>query len=162
MPNFSSLAHLEVPEKFVWWVGGWGLQSHFHGQPNRCVEVRIGWGFDNKDNNNTFNRVLPHLKLSLLGTLLSQMISNGMKIVKTGYQKENMRMQLTHIFTSFCRENLKRKFVFFCLEDFRIAHHSVKKFSNIAKLKRLRDCSTVDHKRIKEPIYSAGKIKHAG
>ena len=22
MPNFSSLARLEVPEKFVWWVGG--------------------------------------------------------------------------------------------------------------------------------------------
>ena len=40
MPNFSSLARLEVPEKFVWWVGGgWGLQSHFHVQPNNCVEV---------------------------------------------------------------------------------------------------------------------------
>ena len=26
MPNFSSLARLEVPEKFLWWVGwvGWG------------------------------------------------------------------------------------------------------------------------------------------
>ena len=50
MPNFSSLARLEVPEKFVWVVGGgWGLQSHFHVKPNRCVEVRLrlGWGFDN-------------------------------------------------------------------------------------------------------------------
>ena len=24
MPNFSSLARLEVPEKFLWVVGGWG------------------------------------------------------------------------------------------------------------------------------------------
>ena len=48
MPNFSSLARLEVPEKFLWVVGGgvgWGLQSHFRGQPNRCVEVRVRLGF---------------------------------------------------------------------------------------------------------------------
>ena len=48
MPNFSSLARLEVPEKFLWvgggWVG-WGMQSHFRGQPNRCVEVRVRLGF---------------------------------------------------------------------------------------------------------------------
>ena len=36
MPNFSSLARLEVPEKFLWW-GGWGVQSHFRVKPNRCV-----------------------------------------------------------------------------------------------------------------------------
>ena len=49
MPNFSSLARLEVPEKFLWWVGwgGWGLQSHFHVKPNRCVVLCWGWGFDN-------------------------------------------------------------------------------------------------------------------
>ena len=48
MPNFSSLARLEVPEKFVWWVGGgWGLQSHFRVKPNRCVVLCWGWGFDN-------------------------------------------------------------------------------------------------------------------
>ena len=42
MPNFSSLACLEGPEKFLWWVvGGWGLQSHFHVKPNCCVEVRV-------------------------------------------------------------------------------------------------------------------------
>ena len=46
MPNFSSLARLEVPEKFVW-VVGWGLQSHFHVKPNRCVVLCWGWGFDN-------------------------------------------------------------------------------------------------------------------
>ena len=46
MPNFSSLARLEVPEKFLWWVG-WGLQSHFHVKPNRCVVLCWGWGFDN-------------------------------------------------------------------------------------------------------------------
>ena len=45
MPNFSSLARLEVPEKFVWWVvGGWGLQSQFRVKPNRCVEVRVRAG----------------------------------------------------------------------------------------------------------------------
>ena len=40
MPNFSSLAGLEVAEKFLWgWGGvGWGgLHSHFHVKPNRCV-----------------------------------------------------------------------------------------------------------------------------
>ena len=49
MPNFRSLARLEVPEKFVWggvgWGGGWGgLQSHFHVKPNRCVVLRLGLG----------------------------------------------------------------------------------------------------------------------
>ena len=46
VPNFSSLARLEVPEKFLWvggWWVGWGLQSHFHVKPNRCVEVRLGF-----------------------------------------------------------------------------------------------------------------------
>ena len=51
MPNFSSLAGLEVAEKFVWGVGGggWGgcLHSHFHVKPNRCVVLCWGWGFDN-------------------------------------------------------------------------------------------------------------------
>ena len=49
MPNFSSLAGLEVAEKFVWGVGGggwgsggWGgLHSHFHVKTNRCVEVGV-------------------------------------------------------------------------------------------------------------------------
>ena len=43
MPNFRSLARLEVPEKFVW---GWGgdLQSHFDVKPNRCVVLRLGLG----------------------------------------------------------------------------------------------------------------------
>ena len=46
MPNFSSLARLEVPEKFVWGgMGGWGgLQSNFHVKPNRCVVLRLGLG----------------------------------------------------------------------------------------------------------------------
>ena len=52
MPNFSSLARLEVPEKFLWvgggWVG-WGLQSHFSVKPNRCVVLCWGWGFDNNN-----------------------------------------------------------------------------------------------------------------
>ena len=48
MPNFRSLAHLEVPEKFLWGVGwggggGGGLHSHFHVKPNRCVV--LGFGF---------------------------------------------------------------------------------------------------------------------
>ena len=49
MPNFSSLARLEVPEKFLWvgGVGGWGgvVQSHFIGKPN--LVLRLGWGVDN-------------------------------------------------------------------------------------------------------------------
>ena len=47
MPNFSSLAGLEVAEKFLWVVvgGEWGLHSHFRVKPNRCVEVRLGLGF---------------------------------------------------------------------------------------------------------------------
>ena len=51
MPNFSSLARLEVPEKFLWvgggWWVGWGMQSHFRVKPNRCVVLCWGWGFDN-------------------------------------------------------------------------------------------------------------------
>ena len=48
MPNFSSLARLEVPEKFLWGGGGgWGVHSHFRVKPNRCVVLCWGWGFDN-------------------------------------------------------------------------------------------------------------------
>ena len=43
MPNFSSLARLEVPEKFLW--VGWVVQSHCIVKPN--LVVRLGWGFDN-------------------------------------------------------------------------------------------------------------------
>ena len=45
VPNFSSLAGLEVAEKFVWGVGlgvgVWrgGLHCNFHVKPNRCVEL---------------------------------------------------------------------------------------------------------------------------
>ena len=47
MPNFSSLAGLEVAEKFLWGGGGgWGgLHSHFRVKPNRCVEVEVRLGF---------------------------------------------------------------------------------------------------------------------
>ena len=52
MPNFSSLACLEVPEKFLWvgGLGGWGgvVQSHFIVKPNHVL--RLGWGFDNFQN----------------------------------------------------------------------------------------------------------------
>ena len=45
MPNFSSLAGLEVAEKFLW-GGGWGgLHSHFHVKPTVvlcCVGVGVG------------------------------------------------------------------------------------------------------------------------
>ena len=50
MPNFSSLARLEVPEKFLWVGGGWGMHSHFRVKPNRCVVLCWGWGFDNNMN----------------------------------------------------------------------------------------------------------------
>ena len=53
MPNFSSLASLEVAEKFLWGGGvgvGWGgLHNHFHVKSNRCVVLCWGWGFDNVD-----------------------------------------------------------------------------------------------------------------
>ena len=45
MPNFRSLACLEIPEKLCWVGGvGGGLQSHFHVKPNRCVVLRLGLG----------------------------------------------------------------------------------------------------------------------
>ena len=48
MPNFSSLARQEVPEKFLWGgVGGWGLRSHYIVKPN--LVLMLGWGFDNMD-----------------------------------------------------------------------------------------------------------------
>ena len=43
VPNFSSLARLEVPEKFVW-VGG-VCKVIF--MVNPTVVLRLGWGFDN-------------------------------------------------------------------------------------------------------------------
>ena len=51
MPNFSSLAGLEVAEKFLWGGvgggGGWGgLHSDFRVKPTRCVRLSWGWGFD--------------------------------------------------------------------------------------------------------------------
>ena len=47
MPNFSSLARLEVPEKFLWEVGGWGGVCKFIFMSNPTVVLRLGWGFDN-------------------------------------------------------------------------------------------------------------------
>ena len=49
MPNFSSLAHLEVPEKFLWWVvvGGWGGVCKVIFMSNPTVVLRLGGGFDN-------------------------------------------------------------------------------------------------------------------
>ena len=48
MPNFSSLAGLEVAEKFEWgvgWVGvGWFAQSFYcQTQPLCCVVLRFGF-----------------------------------------------------------------------------------------------------------------------
>ena len=39
--------------EFVWWVGGWGVQSHFHVKPNFgwiVVELTLSWGFDSNQN----------------------------------------------------------------------------------------------------------------
>ena len=44
MLNFSSLARLEVPEKFLWWVGG-VYKVIFVSNPT--VVFSLGWGFDN-------------------------------------------------------------------------------------------------------------------
>ena len=41
MPNFSSLARLEVPEKFVWGVGWFAESFSCQTQPLCCVEVGV-------------------------------------------------------------------------------------------------------------------------
>ena len=46
MPNFSSLAGLEVAEKFVWGGVGWFAQS-FSCQTQPLCCVVLGLGFDN-------------------------------------------------------------------------------------------------------------------
>ena len=46
MPNFSSLARLEVPEKFVWWVGGGVCKVIFMVNPTIVLRLGLGWGFD--------------------------------------------------------------------------------------------------------------------
>ena len=45
MPNFSSLARLEVPEKFLWWWVVVGFAKSFSCQTQPLL--RLGWGFDN-------------------------------------------------------------------------------------------------------------------
>ena len=45
MPNFSSLARLEVPEKFLWWWVVVGVAKSFSCQTQ--LLLRLGWGFDN-------------------------------------------------------------------------------------------------------------------
>ena len=47
MLNFSSLARLEVPEKFVWWVGGGVCTVIFMSNPTVVLRLGLGWGFDN-------------------------------------------------------------------------------------------------------------------
>ena len=44
MPNFRSLARLEVPEKFVWGVGWFAKSFSCQTQPLCCVEVRVRVG----------------------------------------------------------------------------------------------------------------------
>ena len=47
MPNFSSLAGLEVAEKFEWGVGWVGVVCTVIFMPNPTVVLCWGWGFDN-------------------------------------------------------------------------------------------------------------------
>ena len=47
MPNFSSLARLEVPEKFVWWWVGGVCKVIFMVNPTVVLRLGLGWGFDN-------------------------------------------------------------------------------------------------------------------
>ena len=48
MLNFSSLARLEVPEKFVWWVVVGGVfKVIFMSNPTVVLRLGLGWGFDN-------------------------------------------------------------------------------------------------------------------
>ena len=46
MLNISSLARLEVPEKFLWLVVVGGV-CKFIFMSNPTVVLRLGWGFDN-------------------------------------------------------------------------------------------------------------------
>ena len=47
MPNFSSLARLEEPEKFLWWVGWGGVcKVIFVSNPTVVLRLGWGWGFD--------------------------------------------------------------------------------------------------------------------
>ena len=43
VPNFSSLARLEVPEKCVWWVVGCAKSFSFQTQPLCCVVLGLGF-----------------------------------------------------------------------------------------------------------------------
>ena len=47
MLNFSSLARLEVPEKFVWVVVGGVCKVIFMVNPTVVLRLGLGWGFDN-------------------------------------------------------------------------------------------------------------------
>ena len=47
MPNFSSLAGLEVAEKFLWGGGGGGVVCTVIFVSNPTVVLCWGWGFDN-------------------------------------------------------------------------------------------------------------------
>ena len=70
MPNFSSLAGLEVAEKFVWGVGG-GVVCTVILWSNPTVVLRLGWGFDNIDNSINIEHLPPHDKnLLAIGTCL--------------------------------------------------------------------------------------------
>ena len=59
MPNFSSLAGLEVAEKFLWGgEGGWGgVVCTVIFMSNPPVVLRLGWGFDNmiQSRHNNYN-----------------------------------------------------------------------------------------------------------
>ena len=48
MLNFSSLACLEVPEKFVWVVVGGVCKVIFMSNPTVVLRLGLGWGFDKK------------------------------------------------------------------------------------------------------------------
>ena len=70
MPNFSSLARLEVPEKFLWWVGGvgWGgvCKVIFMSNPTVVLRLGWGWGFDNECMNTKLAQFFPGLCTSQL------------------------------------------------------------------------------------------------
>ena len=63
VPNFSSLARLEVPEKFLWWwmVGGWGVVCKVIFMSNPTVVLRLGSGLDNYG---WLSCAVPHLDLN--------------------------------------------------------------------------------------------------
>ena len=98
MPNFSSLARLEVPEKFVWWwVGGGVCKVIFMVNPTVVLRLGLGWGFDNTYKYIKRSEVLISLILSLLvvkRNIFTYFTENKYTLTENGKEKDNLNNEL--------------------------------------------------------------------